>query len=120
MNYQNKNSKNYFRNPECYFIQDYLYSYLKNSLNDLEKKNLENHLKNCPSCSFEYENLIEFKNEIQKSLSNKDIQSLFKGTQDKRNKLRQRFFEKFLTLIFSIFLATSIAILLLNFISFTN
>ncbi len=78
MNFQNKNSRSYFLNPECYFIQDYLCAYLSNSLNDIEKKNLENHLKNCPACYFEYESLVEFKKELQKSIGDKDIQALFK------------------------------------------
>jgi predicted anti-sigma-YlaC factor YlaD len=115
MSYQNKNSKSYFFNPECYFIQDYLCSYLNNNLNASEKKNLENHLKKCPSCSFEYESLIDFKREIQRSISDKDIQNLF---QHKAKKIRynknKNLFDAILTIIFIIILIASITYLFLK------
>ena len=116
MRYQNKNSKSYFFNPECYFIQDYLCSYLNNNLNVSEKRNLENHLRKCPSCSFEYESLIDFKREIQRSISDKDIQNLFQNNAEKmRYNKNKNLFDAILTIIFIITLTTSITYLFLKF-----
>ena len=119
MNYQDdefwaKTSKNYLFTPECYFIQDYICSYLNNELNTNEKRNLEQHLKTCPSCHFEYENLIDFKKELEKSISGNDIKKLFQNKNTKYQETK-KFFEKFLTFSFIIILTASLSCLLLSF-----
>ena len=116
MNYQNKNLKKHYFNSECYFIQDYLCSYLNNKLSISEKKEMEQHLKKCPSCSFEYESLVEFKKEIQNCIANKDIKGLFK----KNNKKRKFLFENFITIIFVIVATTSITCLLIDLFNITK
>lgn len=117
MTYPNKNTKTYFLNTECYYIQDYICAYLSNDLNDIEKKNLENHLKKCSACSFEYESLVEFKKEIQKSICDKDIQKLFKKNNEKVKYVRnKKLFENFLTLVFVTVIVTSIGYLMLDLV----
>ncbi len=66
---------------ECYFSNEYIESYLNDDLDLENKKNIQKHLRNCPFCAYDYENILETNEKIKFELAKNDTaaKNIFKA-----------------------------------------
>ncbi len=50
---------------ECYFANEYLQSYIDDDMSDENRKRIAKHLKNCPYCTYDYENMCEMRKKVR-------------------------------------------------------